>query len=77
MTFSELEDNWNTYSCITVTEGRVRLNPCTKVNTKAINQWFSYMIRLNEDSINFTFPVKDQNDLIERYNTHKQWKDDA
>ena len=33
--FSQLEDNWKTYSRLIVAEGRIRLIPRTKVNSRA------------------------------------------
>ena len=37
--FSELEDNWKTYSVLTVSKGRIRLIPRTKFNSRAFVQW--------------------------------------
>ena len=37
--FSKLEDNWNTYSGLTVSEGRIRLRTRTKANIRAFIQW--------------------------------------
>ena len=75
--FSELEDNWKTYSGLTVNEGRIRLRPRTKVNIKAMVQWARDKLRKGEDPTQEEFPVADRDDLLERYNTHKQWIDDA
>ena len=77
ITFTDLEDNWKTYSGLTVNQGQIRLRPGTKVNIKALVQWVRDRIRLDEDPSNTAFPVADKIDLINRYNTHKQWLDDA
>ena len=75
--FNELEENWRTYSALTVVEGRIRLRPRTKVNIKAFVQWTRDMVRQNEDPAAIPFPVNERDELIERYNTHKQWVEDA
>ena len=77
LTFSDLEDNWKTYSGLTINQGQIRLRPGTKVNIKALVQWVRDRIRLNEDPTTMPFPVVERIDLINRYNTHKQWIDDV
>ena len=72
MNFSEIDDNWKTYSSLFDAEGPDRLKPGKKVNIKALIRWVRDRICLYYDSITFIFPVRDLNDLIERYNTHKQ-----
>ena len=75
--FTEIEDCWKTYSGLTVNQGQIRLRPGTKVNVKAFVQWVRDRIRLNEDPAATPFPVADRVELIDRFNTHKQWQDDA
>ena len=69
--FSELEDNWRTYSGLTVAEGRIRIRPRTKVNIKALVQWVRDRVRQDEDPTTIPFPVAERDDLMERYNSHK------
>ena len=64
ITFTDLEDNWKTYSGLTVNQGQIRLRPGTKVNIKALVQWVRDRIRLNEDPSDTAFPVADKIDLI-------------
>ena len=77
ITFTDLEDSWKTYSGLTINQGQIRLRPGTKVNIKAMIQWVRDQIRLDRDPSTVPFPVADRIDLINRYNTHKQWVDDA
>jgi hypothetical protein len=77
LSFTDLEDSWKTYSGLTVSEGRIRLLPGTKVNIKAFVQWVRDQIRIGNDPAQSPFPVNCRNDLLERYNTHKQWLKDA
>ena len=72
ITFSNLEDNWKTYSGLTINQGQIRLRPGTKVNIKEIVQWVRDRIRLNEDPAATPFTVGNRIDLINWYNTHKQ-----
>jgi hypothetical protein len=77
LSFTELEDSWKTYSGLTINEGRIRLLPGTKVNIKAFVQWVRDQIRIGNDPALSPFPVGRRHDLLERYNTHKQWLADA
>ena len=77
LTSTEIEDCWKTYSGLTVNQGQIRLRPGTKVNIKALVQWVRDRIRLNEDPAATPFPVANRIELINRFNTHKQWQDDG
>ena len=56
--FSELDDQWKTYSSLTVADGQIRLRPATKeVDIRAFMQWTRDKIRANEDSADEMFPV--------------------
>jgi hypothetical protein len=77
ITFSELDDHWKTYSSLTAADGRIRLKPATKVNIRALVQWARHKIRMNKDPTTEMFPVASRSDLIDQYNTHKQWLADA
>ena len=43
--FSKIDNNWKTYSRLTVAEGRIRIRPRTKVKTRAFVQWARDKIR--------------------------------
>ena len=73
ITFSELDDHWKTYSSLTVAEGRIRLRPATKVNIRSLVQWTRDMVRTDQDPTTIAFPVANRSELLNRYNTHKQW----
>ena len=77
ITFAELDDHWKTYSSLTVADGRIRLRPGTKVNIWVFVQWTRDKLRIDEDPTTEMFPVALRTDLIDRYNTHKQWVPDA
>lgn len=77
ITFEELDDHWRTYSALTIADGKIRLRPPTKSNIKALIQWVRDRIRCSLDPAAVVFPVQDRHSLIDRYNTHKQWKNDA
>ena len=75
--FSKLEDNWKTYIRLTVAGRRIRLRPRTKVNIREFVQWEREKIRQDEDTSLNLFPISEREDLIERFNTHKQWLEDT
>ena len=77
LTLTDLEDSWKTYSGLTINQGQIRLKPGTKVNIKALIQCVRDQIRLDRNPADVEFPVEDRIDLINRFNTHKQWMDDA
>ena len=77
ITIPDLEDNWKTYNALTLAEGRIRLTPRTKANIKALLQWVRDRIRVGEDPGDAEFPVNERTDLMERFNSHKQWLKEA
>ena len=77
ITFVELDNHWKMYSSLTVAEGRIRLRPATKVNIRSLVQWTRDMFRTNQDPTSILFPVANRSELLNCYNTHKQWLTDA
>ena len=75
--FSELKENWKTYSNFSVTECRIRLQPGNKVNIQDFFQLRRDRISLDKGPSLMCFNVAKKNNLIERYNTHNKWTDDA
>ena len=63
--FSEIEDSWKTYSTFSVAEGRIRLQPGTKVNIQEFFQWTPDRIRLEKDPASVCFNVAKSNNIIE------------
>lgn len=77
ITFSELDDTWNTYSQLTVGNGRIRICPVTNSNIKAMVQWARDWQRIGMSTVTNIFPINDKANLLERYHNHKQWLKDA
>ena len=77
ITFTELDCHWKTYSSLTVADSCIRLRPGTKVNIRTFVQWTRDKFRTDEDPAVEMIPVASRMDLIDRYNTHKQWVSDA
>ena len=72
VTFSELNDHWDTYNTLTVAERKIRLRPNTKLNIEALVQWVRDCNRMGIDPSTLSFPVADKVALIRKYNTHKR-----
>ena len=70
-TFHELEDDFKSYSTMTVNQGQIRLNPGTKKRIKAFIQFGRDMIRCGIDPTTIAFPVWDTANLIRRYKSHE------
>ena len=72
ITFSELDDTWNTYSQLTVGNGRIRICPVTNSNIKAMVQWARDWQRIGMSTATNIFSINDKANLLERYHNHKQ-----
>ena len=70
-TFQELEDDFKSYSSLTVNQGQIRMNPGTKKRVKAFIQWDRDMIRCDIDPASMAFPVWDTAGLIRKYKSHE------
>ena len=73
LSFEDLDNDWKSYSSLTVAQGQIRLQPNVKKNIRALVQWARDKIRTGQDPTDEPFPVGDAVDLIQRYNTHKLW----
>ena len=71
--FSELEDIRKTYRGLTFSEGNIRLRPRTKFIIRAFVLWTRGKNRQDEDPSLTLFPLSEIDELIERFNTYKQW----
>ena len=75
--FFDRDKHWKSYGSLTVAEGRIRLIPRTKFNIRAFVHWLRYRIMMGGDPVSTPFPTGDRDDLIERYNTDRQWMIDT
>ena len=62
---------------LSATEGFIRLWPVTKFYIWAFVQWTRDRIRLDDDIALVYFKVTESKNLIEIWNTHKRWTDNA
>ena len=76
-TFSDLDEDWKTYSNVTQAQGQIRLLPGVKKKIRAFIQWTRDRIRLGEDPAGTPFPADETADILRRYHTHKNWLDKA
>ena len=76
-TFSSLDEDWKTYSNVTIANGQIRLLPGVKKNIRALVQWVRDRIRLGENPADTPFPVAEVSAILRRYHTHKNWLDKA
>ena len=67
----KLEDDFKSYSAVTLAQGQIRLNPGIKKNIKAFIQWCRDLIRVGRNPEDEVFPVPDAQDLIRHYKTHE------
>ena len=74
-TFSSLDEDWKTYSNVTIANGQIRLLPGVKKNIRAFVQWSRDKIRLGENPADDPFPVNEASTILRRYHTHKNWLD--
>ena len=70
-TFTALEDDFKSYSALTVTNGQIRLTPGTKRNVKAFIQWTRDRYCLGENPAATDYPVNNAVDHIKRYKHHE------
>ena len=67
---SEIEEDFKTYSGLTVNQGQIRLHPGTKRQIKAFIQWVKDKVRIGKDPSLTPFPVANTATLIRRYKSH-------
>ena len=68
----DLDERWKTYNYLTFVEGRIGMLPRTKVNIGDLLHLLWESMRMSEDPEATPFPTGDMDDIIERYNTHRQ-----
>ena len=67
---SELEDDFKTYSGLTVNQGQIRLHPGTKRHIKAFIQWTKDQKRTGLNPSLTEFPIAETANLIRRHKSH-------
>ena len=73
--FKELEDNFKTYSGLTLAQGQIRVSPGgTKNNIRALMQWARDKVRTgNNPAQDVIVAGVNTALLIKRYHTHQAW----
>lgn len=71
--FKDLDKDIQSYSSLTIAEGRIRIHPGIKQKLRAFIQWTRDRIRKGLDPAGEPFPVQDSAQLILRYNSHSLW----
>ena len=72
-TYKELDEDFQSFSSLTVALGRITLPPGVKRNVRAFVQWSQDQIRVGIDPSTVPFPVIDANVLIRRHKTHEKY----
>ena len=67
---SEMEEDFKTYSGLTVAQGQIRLQPGTKRQIRAFVQWTKDQLRTGQDPSLTAFPVHNTANLIRRHKSH-------
>jgi hypothetical protein len=76
-TFSELDQDFKTYSDLTVAQGQIRMVPGVKTQIKAFVQWVRDEVRYGRAPTMTPFPVNTAATLIRRYKTHEKFIKDS
>lgn len=75
--FEDLDGDIQSYSNLTVAEGRICINPGVKQKMRAFIQWSRDQIRKGLDPSGEAFPVNASTELINRYNSYAFWQDSS
>ena len=67
---SDLEDDFKTYSVLTVNQGQIRLRPGIKRKIRGFIQWAKDQLRTGGDPSSVEFPVDSTVELIRRHKSH-------
>ena len=71
----EMNDNFKSYSNLTVANGKITLNPLTKKRLHALVEWVTQLYRVGQDPYAQPFPVVDANMIIEKGKEIKKYKE--
>jgi hypothetical protein len=72
--FKDLEDDFKSYSTLTVANGQIRLTPGTKKKIKGFIQWTRDMINMSRDPSTLLFPHEEAGNLIKRYKDNEAYR---
>eukprot|EP00978_Attheya_sp_CCMP212_P011988 scaffold29703_cov31-Attheya_sp.AAC.1 len=75
-TFDEVDQDFKSYSSLTIAQGQIRLSPGIRTRIKAFIQWTRDELRLGRNPSNVPFPVQMTADYIRRYKTHLKFSRD-
>ena len=76
---SDLENDWKTYSQLTIAQGQIRLRPATKKNIRALVQWIRDKVRTSQDPVDAVFDITTAGitTLLRKAQTHERWESRA
>ena len=77
LTKEELNENFKSYSNLTIAGGRIVLNPLVKKRLHALLQWAIGLYRVGQDPNDQPFPVIHANAILEKSKELKKFKDKA
>eukprot|EP00978_Attheya_sp_CCMP212_P043130 scaffold275854_cov51-Attheya_sp.AAC.4 len=75
-TFDEVDQDFKSYSSLTVAQGQIRLSPGIRTRVKVFIQWTRDELRLGRNPSNPPFPAQMTADYIRRYKTHLKFSRD-
>eukprot|EP00978_Attheya_sp_CCMP212_P037579 scaffold178764_cov38-Attheya_sp.AAC.1 len=75
-TFDEVDQDFKSYSSLTIAQGQIRLSPGIRMRVKAFIQWTRDEVRLGLNPSNAPFPAQMRADFIRRYKTHLKFTRD-
>eukprot|EP00978_Attheya_sp_CCMP212_P024852 scaffold78762_cov29-Attheya_sp.AAC.1 len=75
-TFDEVDQDFKSYSSLTIAQGQIRLSPGIRTRIKALIQWTRDELRLGRNPSNVPFPAQMTADYSRRYKTHLKFSRD-
>eukprot|EP00978_Attheya_sp_CCMP212_P037862 scaffold182242_cov35-Attheya_sp.AAC.1 len=69
-TFNEVDQDFKSYSSLTIAQGQIQLSPGIQTRIKAFIQWTRDELHLGRNPSNVPFPAQMTADYIRRYKTH-------
>ena len=71
--YEELDREFKHYATLTITNGKIVLNPGIVTRIKSLIQWVRDEIRVGRDPSNMAFPLPLEALYIQRYKTHEKY----
>eukprot|EP00978_Attheya_sp_CCMP212_P014771 scaffold37804_cov62-Attheya_sp.AAC.5 len=75
-TFDKVEQDFKSYSSLTIAQGQIRLSPGIRTRVKAFSQWTRDEMHLGRNPTNTPFPAQMTADYISHYKTHLKFTRD-